>query len=195
MPDSEGPWTKAGVIIGATSGLLGLIIAYIGVALAAHWVPFAQAVPAPSSLVTTSPSTTTSPTIPGGHETESPSPAINPSGSPAPLAAMYYGVITYSNGGYTSNLQLCRLTDADGQLSGDLVIWNGPGSGSFSGSTDGTSHISFSVSHPFGEYGVMDFTGSISKNGTMIGTFTITNPHQQGNWNAHSSPAFQSSQC
>ena len=195
MPDSEGPWTKAGVIIGATSGLLGLIIAYIGVALAAHWVPFAQAVPAPSSLVTTSPSMTTSPTIPGGRGTESPSPTINPSGSPGPLAAMYYGVITYPNGGYTSKLQLCRLTDADGQLSGDLVIWSGPGSGSFSGSIDGTSHISFAVSNPSGEYGVMNFTGSISKNGTMSGAFIITNPRQQGSWNAHSNPAFQSSQC
>jgi hypothetical protein len=195
MPDSEGPWTKAGVIIGATSGLLGLIIAYIGVAFAAHWVPFSQAAPTPSSLVTTSPSITTSPTVPGGHEHDSPSPTTNASGSTAPLAAMYYGVITYPNGGYTSKLQLCRLTDVDGQLSGDLIIWNGPGSGSFSGSTDGASHISFSVSNPSGEYGIMDFTGSISKNGTMSGTFIITNPRQQGSWNAHSNSSFQSSQC
>jgi hypothetical protein len=38
-PDSEGPWTKAGVIIAAASGLLGLILAYVRLAAIIHWVP------------------------------------------------------------------------------------------------------------------------------------------------------------
>jgi hypothetical protein len=108
---------------------------------------------------------------------------------------MYYGTITYPNGGYTSKLQLCSVADTAGRLSGDLIVWNGPGGGPFTGAIDGTSHITFSVSNPAGEYGTMDFIGSIAQGNIINGTFTISNPREQGTWNAHADHPFSGSLC
>jgi hypothetical protein len=108
---------------------------------------------------------------------------------------MYYGTITYLNGGYTSKLQLCSVTDTAGRLSGYLIIWNGPGGGPFTGAIEGTSRITFSVSNPAGEYGTMDFIGSIAQGNIISGTFIISNPREQGTWSAHADHPFSGSLC
>jgi hypothetical protein len=46
----EGPWAKAGVILGA----LALIGTYLGVAVAAHWPPFSNSSSSTSSSIVTS---------------------------------------------------------------------------------------------------------------------------------------------
>jgi hypothetical protein len=137
----------------------------------------------------------TSPAQPGRHRSTAATPLTQPSGhSGGSLAGTYYGQITYTNG-YTSELQLCSVSHAGKHISGNLVVWNGAGSGPFSGTIDSASHISFAVSSPAGEYGAMDFKGAITPDGTMSGTFVITNPRQQGSWNAHANPPFTRSQC
>jgi hypothetical protein len=192
-PGSEGPWTKAGVIIAAVCGVLGLIFAYLGLAASTHWVPFSPA--APRTFATARPTVTASAAKSRGRETGSPSPTANTSSGTTTLAAMYYGTITYPNGGYTSNLQLCSVTDTVGHLTGDLIVWNGPGSGPFSGAISRASLMTFSVSHPVAEYGTMAFSGSIARSGDISGTFVITNPREQGTWAVHASPPFSSSRC
>jgi hypothetical protein len=174
------------VIIAATFGLLGLILAYLGLAASIHWVPFPQA--GPSTSATAGPGASAPA---NGH----PSPAASPSSDPTALAARYYGTIAYPNGGYTSKLQLCSVTVTAGHLSGDLIVWNGPGSGSFSGAIQGTSRVTFSVSNPAGEYGTMDFIGSIARDNVISGTFIVSNPREQGTWSAHADHPFSSSLC
>jgi len=192
-PNSEGPWTKAGVIIAAISGLLGLILAYLALAASIHWEPFPQA--GSSISATADPHPTASATVPLRQATDRSSPAATATIGPTALAAMYYGTITYPNGGYTSKLQLCSVTDTAGHLSGNLIVWTGPGSGPFSGSIVGTSRISFSVSNPSGEYGTMDFFGSIAQGNVVSGTFIISNPREQGTWSATADHPFSRSLC
>jgi hypothetical protein len=55
--------------------------------------------------------------------------------------------------------------------------------------------MTFSVSNPAGEYGTMDFSGSIAQSGDISGTFVITNPREQGTWAVHAKPPFSSSRC
>jgi hypothetical protein len=62
-PDSEGPWTKAGVIITAVVGLLGLIGTYLGLAASSHWVPFSQAGPDISATSSTRSQATSDPSV------------------------------------------------------------------------------------------------------------------------------------
>lgn len=191
-PDSEGPWTKAGVIITAVSGGLGLIFAYLGLAASIHWVPFSPPGPA---LPRQQPSITASAAKSRGPGNDRTSPVSNTSSGTTAPAAIYYGTITYPDSGYTSNLQLCSVTDTAGHLTGDLVVWNGPGSGPFSGAISSASLMTFSVSNPAGEYGTMDFSGSIAQSGDISGTFVITNPREQGTWAVHAKPPFSSSRC
>jgi hypothetical protein len=51
------------------------------------------------------------------------------------------------------------------------------------------------VSNPAGEYGVLDFFGSITVGSVISGTFTSTNPREQGTWSAHADHPFSSSLC
>lgn len=191
--DSEGPWTKAGVVIAAVFGVPGLIIAYLGLAASTHWVPFSQA--GPRASTTARPTATASAAKSRGRETDSPSPAANTSSGTTALAETYYGTITYPDGGYTSNLQLCSVTDTAGNLAGDLIVWSGPGSGPFSGHIKSASLMTFSVSNPKGEYGTIDFSGSIARGGAISGIFVITNPRKQGTWAVHAKPPFSRSLC
>jgi hypothetical protein len=62
-PDSEGPWTKAGVIITAAFSLLGLIVAYLGLAASSHWAPFSHAGPDISATSSTRSQATSGPSV------------------------------------------------------------------------------------------------------------------------------------
>jgi len=204
VPDAEGPWTKAGVIIAVAIGVPGLIIAYLGLAFTIHWVPFPDPTPTPRGLAAAATSSMhTSLSTPTRSTNTRPSPTISvPTssatavvGNATSLAGEYYGNITYQGGVPGSKFELCSVDDTHGDIAGQLIIFTGPGGGKFSGTFEDESHFTFTVNDASGEDGPMIFAGSMAKSGTISGTYIITNPRQQGSWTAQANQPFSLNLC
>lgn len=118
----------------------------------------------------------------------SPSPTFAKA-SLSPLASTYQGTVHNTTFDHTATLTLTALVQNQGEISGNAIIGPGLiGSGPFTGTIMSNRSVSFTDVSTDGSNITIFFTGSLYRDGSLSGTYTIPSTKEQGIWQVIPSP-------